>query len=154
MTASYTGSRYKRPPVVEQALALLDSEVREADAVHSPDAVRDYLRLLLGERPHEVFVVLFLDAGHRVIESLEMFRGTLTQCSVYPREVVVEALSRNAAAVILCHNHPSGATEPSSADLALTRCLASALALVDVRVLDHLVVTRGAVSSFAEQGLL
>lgn len=154
MNAAYPTSRYQRPPVVEQALALLGSAVREADAVHSPDAVRDYLRLLLGERPHEVFVVLFLDARHRVIESVEMFRGTLTQCSVYPREVVVEALARNAAAVILCHNHPSGASEPSSADLALTRSLASALALVDVRVLDHLVVTRAAVTSFAEQGLL
>lgn len=154
MTASYVARRYSRPPVVEQALALLDCEVREADALHSPDAVRDYLRLLLGERPHEVFVVVFLDARHRVIESLEMFRGTLTQCSVYPREVVIEALSRNAAAVILSHNHPSGASEPSSADLELTRTLARALALVDVCVLDHLVVTRSAVISFAEKGLL
>lgn len=145
---------YTRPQVVQQALALLECKVREADALTTPEAVRDYLRLLLADRPHEVFAVMFLDAQHRVIETLEMFRGTLTQTSVYPREVVIEALARNAAAVILTHNHPSGHAEPSRADEALTQTLKSALALVDVRVLDHFIVTRSAVVSFAERGLL
>lgn len=145
---------YTRPQVVQQALALLECQVREADALATPDAVRDYLRLLLADRPHEVFAVMFLDAQHRVIETLEMFRGTLTQTSVYPREVVIEALARNAAAVILTHNHPSGHAEPSRADEALTQTLKSALALVDVRVLDHFIVTRSVVVSFAERGLL
>ena len=145
---------YTRPLVVQQALALLECEVREVDALATPDAVRDYLRLLLADRPHEVFAVMFLDAQNRVIETLEMFRGTLTQTSVYPREVVIEALARNAAAVILAHNHPSGHAEPSSADVALTQTLKSALALVDVRVLDHFIVTRSAVVSLAERGLV
>ena len=145
---------YTRPRLVQQALALLACEVHEADALASPDAVRDYLRLLLADRPHEVFVVMFLDSQNRVIETLEMFRGTLTQTSVYPREVVIEALSRQAAAVLLCHNHPSGRPEPSRADEALTQTLKSALALVDVRVLDHFIVTRSAVVSLAEMGLL
>ena len=145
---------YTRPLLVQQALALLTCEVREADALASPDAVRDYLHLLLADRPHEVFVVVFLDSQNRVIETLEMFRGTLTQTSVYPREVVIEALSRRAASVLLCHNHPSGHPEPSQSDEALTRTLKSALALVDVRVLDHFIVTRSAVVSLAERGLL
>lgn len=145
---------YTRAQVVQQALALLECEVREADALATPDAVRDYLRLLLADRPHEVFAVVFLDAQNRVIETLEMFRGTLTQTSVYPREVVIEALSRQAASVLLCHNHPSGSAEPSRADEMLTRTLKQALALVDVRVLDHFIVTRSAVLSFAERGLL
>ena len=145
---------YTRPRLVQQALALLACEVREADALASLDAVRDYLRLLLADRPHEVFVVMFLDSQNRVIETLEMFRGTLTQTSVYPREVVIEALSRQAAAVVLCHNHPSGHPQPSRSDEALTQTLKSALALVDVRVLDHFVVTRSAVVSMAEMGLL
>ena len=145
---------YRRAELVQQALALLACEMREAEALASPDAVRDYLQLLLADRPHEVFAVMFLNAQHRVIETLEMFRGTLTQTSVYPREVVIEALARQAASVILCHNHPSGHTEPSRADIALTQALKSALALVDVRVLDHFIVTRSAVVSLAEQGLV
>lgn len=145
---------YRRAELVQQALALLACEMREADALASPDAVRDYLQLLLADRPHEVFAVMFLDAQHRVIETLEMFRGTLTQTSVYPREVVIEALARQAASVILCHNHPSGHTEPSRADIALTQALKSALALVDVRVLDHFIVTRSAVVGLAELGLV
>ena len=147
-------THYTRPHLVQQALDLLACEVREADALASPDVVRDYLRLLLGDRPYEVFAVVFLDAQNRVLEAIEMFRGTLTQTSVYPREVVIEALARNAAAVILTHNHPNGHPEPSQADEALTRTLKAALALVDVRVLDHFVVTRSAVVSFAELGLL
>lgn len=145
---------YTRHQVVQQALELLAYEVREADALASPDAVRDYLRLLLADRPHEVFTVMFLDTQNRVIDTLEMFRGTLTQTSVYPREVVVEALARHAASVVLAHNHPSGAPEPSRADESLTQVLKSALSLVDVRVLDHFIVTREGVVSFAERGLL
>jgi DNA repair protein RadC len=144
-----------RHPTVQQALELLACEVLPAtDALTGPQDVRDYLRLLLGDRPHEVFAVVFLDAQHRVIATEEMFRGTLTQTSVYPREVAIEALRRNAAAVILCHNHPSGAVEPSRADEHLTQTLKSALALVDVRVLDHVIVTRGAAMSLAERGLM
>ncbi len=143
-----------RAAIVEQALQLLAAEVREADALSSPAAVKDYLRLKLGEREHEVFVVVFLDTQHRVIAIEELFRGTLSQTSVYPREVVKEALARNAGAVILAHNHPSGNPEPSRADEFLTQTLKAALALVDVRVLDHLVVTRAGVLSFAERGLI
>ena len=143
-----------RAAIVEQALQFLAAEVREADALHSPAAVKDYLRLKLGDRPHEVFAVVFLDAQHRVIAIEELFRGTLSQTSVYPREVVKEALARNAAAVILAHNHPSGSAEPSRADEFLTQTLKAALALVDVRVLDHMVVTRTDVTSMAERGLL
>lgn len=145
---------YCRPELVQQALDLMQCEVREANALASPDAVRDYLRLLLADRPHEVFAVVFLDAQHRVLDALELFRGTLTQTSVYPREIAIEALARNAAAVILAHNHPSGHAEPSRADEALTQTLKSALSLVDVRVLDHFVVTRSTLISFAERGLL
>lgn len=145
---------YSRPRLVSRALKLLESEIRGADALSSPDVVRDYLRLLLGDRPHEVFAVVFLDAQHRVIKTLELFRGTLTQTSVYPREVVIEALALGAAAVIFTHNHPSGCSEPSRADEALTQTLKTALSLVEVRVLDHFIITRDKVLSFAERGLL
>lgn len=143
-----------RHPTVKRALNLLAREIAEGDALLSPQAVRDYLQLRLGDRAHEVFAVVFLDTQHRVIETVELFRGTLTQTAVYPREVVVEALRRNAAAVILCHNHPSGAAEPSRADECLTGALKAALELVDVRVLDHLIVTRREAMSFAEKGRL
>ena len=143
-----------RNPIVAQALSILACQVREADALESPDAARDFVRLRLGDRPHEVFSCLFLDVQNRVIEFQELFRGTLTQTSVYPREVVIEALACQASAVILCHNHPSGSAEPSRADELLTQTLKQALALVDVRVLDHFVVTRSCVLSFAERGLL
>ena len=129
------------------------SLAREA-ALTSPDAVRDYLRLALAARECEVFVVLFLDSQHRLIAADELFRGTLAQTSVYPREVVKAALAHNAAAVIFAHNHPSGVAEPSRADELLTQALKSALALVDVRTLDHFVVAAGEVVSFAERGLL
>lgn len=145
---------YHRPQLVQRALKLLEGEMRQADVLSSPQAVRDYLRLLLGDRPHEVFAVVFLDAQHRVIKSLEMFRGTLTQTSVYPREVVIEALALGAAAVIFTHNHPSGCSEPSRADETLTQTLKTALSLVEVRVLDHFIITRDSVLSFAERGLL
>lgn len=140
--------------VVEQALIWLESQMRCADVLNSPAAVRSYLRLRLGERRHEVFAVVYLDAQHRVIEVQELFRGTLTQTTVYPREVVIEALQRNAAAVILAHNHPSGVAEPSQADLKLTSVLKDALALVDVKVLDHFVLAREASVSLAERGWL
>lgn len=145
---------YSRPDLVQQALDLLACEMPQTDSLACPAAVRDYLRLLLGDRPHEVFAVVFLDARHRVLDAVEMFRGTLTQTSVHPREVVVEALARNAAAVILAHNHPSGHLEPSTADEALTRTLKVALALVDVRVVDHFVVTRSTAVSLAERGMV
>lgn len=143
-----------RHPIITQALELLACEVRHTDALASPDAVKDYLRLKLALKDHEVFTVMFLDAQHRVIEDEEMFRGTLTQTSVYPREVVKAALTHNAAAVILAHNHPSGSTTPSRADELLTQTLKTALTLVDVRVLDHMVVTTGEVLSMAERGLM
>lgn len=132
----------------------LREEMGQRDALGSPAAVRDFLRLKLRDLPHEVFVGLFLDAQNRVIAEEELFRGTLTQTSVYPREVVKTALARNAAGVILAHNHPSGVAEPSHADEALTRALRQALALVDVRVLDHFVIAGNAAVSFAERGLL
>jgi DNA repair protein RadC len=140
--------------VIRQALALLACEVRHTDTLAAPQAVKDYLRLKLALKPHEVFAVVFMDAQNRVIATEEMFRGTLTQTSVYPREVVIEALSKNAAAVILAHNHPSGSSTPSAADERLTQTLKAALALVDVRVLDHFIVTPTDVLSFAERGLL
>jgi DNA repair protein RadC len=132
----------------------LEEELRSADALTSPRSVRDYLRLLLHDREHEVFVVLLLDAQHRVIACEELFRGTLTQTSVYPREVVKAALRANAAAVIFAHNHPSGVAEPSHADELLTRSLKAALALVDIQVLDHFIVAGTSTLSFAERGLL
>ena len=140
--------------VLEMARRCLGEELRAGAALNSPAAVRDYLRLALGAREHEVFVALFLDAQHRVIAVEELFRGTLTQTSVYPREVVKAALRRNAAAVILAHNHPSGVAQPSQADELLTRSLAEALALIEVKVLDHFIVAGNQTLSFAERGLL
>lgn len=140
--------------VLEMARRALQEELRRGNALNSPQAVRHYLQLLLAGRQQEVFVVLFLDSQHRVIAFEELFQGTLGQASVYPREVVKRALIHNAAAVIFAHNHPSGVAEPSTADERLTSALKQALALVDVRVLDHFVVVMGQTVSFAEQGLL
>jgi DNA repair protein RadC len=140
--------------VLELARRSIASELAARPVFDSPGKVKDYLQLQLAGRAHEVFAVLFLDAQHRLIEYRELFRGTLTQTSVYPREIVKRALELGAAAVILAHNHPSGAAEPSRADEFLTQTLKSALALVDVRVLDHLVVGQASVVSFAERGLL
>jgi len=140
--------------VVELARRSLAEEAATRDALASPQAVRDYLRLSLGGRPYEVFVGLFLDSQNRVLASEELFRGTLAQTSVYPREVVKAALARNAAAMIFAHNHPSGVAEPSRADELLTQALKQALALVDIRTLDHFVVAGGHLTSFAERGLL
>jgi len=140
--------------VVELARRSLAEEAASRDALVSPEAVRDYLRLSLGGRPYEVFVGLFLDSQNRVLAAEELFRGTLAQTSVYPREVVKAALARNAAAMIFAHNHPSGVAEPSRADELLTQALKQALALVDIRTLDHFVVAGGRLTSFAERGLL
>ena len=139
---------------IRRALAILKARMRSGPALSAPGTVRDYLRLQLHARGHEVFVCIFLDSQHRVIACDELFRGTLAQTSVYPREVVKAALAHNAAAVIFAHNHPSGVAEPSRADELLTQSLKQALALVDVRVLDHFVVAGGATVSFAERGLL
>jgi DNA repair protein RadC len=132
----------------------MGEELQAGNALTSPGAVRDFLRLALADRPHEVFLVLHLDAQHRVIAAEELFRGTLTQTSVYPREVVKAALRANAAAVIFAHNHPSGVAQPSQADELLTRNLKEALGLVDVKVLDHFIVAGRSTLSFAERGLL
>ena len=140
--------------VIELARRSIAEGLKEKSTLTSPGAVRDYLRLALGGRPHEVFVCLWLDAQHRVIDFEEPFRGTLTQTSVYPREIVKAALRANAAAVIFAHNHPSGAAQPSQADELLTRNLKEALALVEVKVLDHFIVAGNQAISFAERGLL
>ena len=139
---------------VELARRLLREEMTYGSALTSPEAVRDYLRLTLASLPHEAFVVLFLDSQHRLLAADELFRGTLAQTSVYPREIVKAALAHNAAAVIFAHNHPSGVAEPSRADELLTQALKQALALVDIRTLDHFVVAGHRVVSFAERGLL
>ena len=139
---------------VELARRSLEERLKETSALTSPGAVRDYLRLKLGRREEEVFVCIWLDAQHRVIKSEESFHGTLTQTSVYPREIVKAALAVNAAAVIFAHNHPSGVAQPSQADELLTRTLRDALALVEVKVLDHFVVAGNQALSFAERGLL
>ena len=140
--------------VLEMARRALREKLDRGSALSSPQAVRDYLRLKLQDRPHEVFVAVFLDAQNRVLAVEELFRGTLTQTSVYPREVVKRALHHNAAALILAHNHPSGIAEPSRSDESLTQALKQALSLVDVKVLDHFVIGAGAAMSFAERGLL
>jgi len=140
--------------VLELARRALREDLRAGRALTTPGAVRDYLRLTLGGRAHEVFVCIFMDAQHRVIRAQELFRGTLTQTSVYPREVVKSALAANAAAVIFAHNHPSGVAQPSRADELLTSQLREALALVDVKVLDHFIVAGSQALSFAERGLL
>ena len=140
--------------VLELARRALAEQLTERAVFDSPAAVRQYLQLHLAARGHEVFAVLFLDSQHRLIALEEQFRGTLTQTSVYPREVVLRALHHHSAAVILAHNHPSGSVQPSRADEALTQTLKSALALVDVRVLDHVIVAPGASLSMAEQGLV
>jgi len=141
--------------VLEMSRRALVEGMKQNDAMSTPGAVRDYLRLHLAGLGHEVFFALWLDAQNRLIAAEDLFRGTLTQTSVYPREVVKKALQHNAAAVVLAHNHPSGVSEPSSADEFLTRELKQALALVDVRVLDHFIVAgQSQPLSFAERGLI
>jgi DNA repair protein RadC len=140
--------------VLEMARRALREEMEAGDALNSPGVVRNYLQLLLRGRQQEVFMAIFLDAQHRVSAAEELFSGTLTQTSVYPREVVKRALHHNAAAVIFAHNHPSGVAEPSQSDQALTDALKQSLSLVDVRVLDHFIVAAGSCLSFAERGLI
>jgi DNA repair protein RadC len=146
--------RAEMAAVLEIARRSVAQELAAAPVFDAPDKVKQFLALHLGGLAHEEFAVVFLDGQHRLLQMKTLFRGTLGQTSVYPREVVKEALALNAGAVILAHNHPSGAAEPSRADEFLTQTLKAALQLVDVRVLDHLVVGRGVVVSFAERGLL
>ena len=149
-----SAKRAQLEAAVELARRSMRADLAERAALTSPGAVRDFLRLSLAGREHEVFVCIWLDAQHRVLAVEEPFRGTLTQTSVYPREIVKAALRLNAAAVIFAHNNPSGVAQPSKADELLTRELKEALALVDVKVLDHFIVAGTQALSFAERGLL
>ena len=146
------------PASTDQILAAarqaIDHKMQRGASFTAPATVKDYLRTKLAGFEHEVFAALFLDTQHRLIEYVELFRGTIDGASVYPREVVKEALRCNAAAVIFSHNHPSGNPEPSQADRQITQRLKDALALVDVRTLDHIVVGGESTESFAERGLL
>ena len=140
--------------VLELARRAMAQQLRQREVFTSPDAVKHFLQLHLSHRRHEVFAVMFLDAQNRLIAMEELFRGTLTQTSVYPREVAIKALHHQAAGVVLAHNHPSGTVQPSRADEALTQALRAALGLIDVRVLDHVIVAPGEALSMAERGLL
>jgi len=140
--------------VLELARRSIYEELQNNASLSSPQAVKHYLQLLIGNKAHESFAVLFLDTKNRLITSEELFRGTLNHASVYPREVIKTALQHNAAAIILAHNHPSGSCDPSDADLRLTQTLKQALELVDIRVLDHFIIANPEVYSFAEHGLL
>lgn len=140
--------------VVAKALQIVGRKLHTGQVFDSPSAVKDYLCLKLGNLEHEVFAIMFLTVQHSLIAFEEMFRGSVSQTSVYPREVVKRALQHNAGAVLLAHNHPSGVCEPSRADEHLTMTIKQALALVDVRVLDHIVVSNHQATSFAERGLL
>ncbi|GAB5415720.1 MAG: DNA repair protein RadC [Congregibacter sp.] len=144
----------EKASVINLALSVLALKHRRGRALNTPRHTQEYLRLKLADRKHEVFGTLFLDSQHRVIQYAELFQGTIDGAAVYPRVVVQEALALNAAAVVFFHNHPSGVAEPSTADKTITRRLQDALALIDVRVLDHLVVSAGEATSFAERGLL
>jgi DNA repair protein RadC len=149
-----TGSWHALANALEILQRALSEDLARGDALASPATVRVFLRTFFAGRPYEVFVVLYLDARNRLIRGEEAFRGTLTQTSVYPREIVRRALELRAAAVVLSHQHPSGASEPSLADELVTRSLRDALATVDVRVLDHVVIAGSAAVSFAERGLV
>ena len=144
----------EKKSLIALAFTVLQEQHKPGAVLPNPDQTRDYLRLRLADYKAEVFGCLFLDNRHRVIDAVELFQGTIDGASVYPRVVVQQALEMNAAAIVFFHNHPSGVAEPSLADEALTRRLKEALALVDIRVLDHFVVTAGESVSFAEQGLL
>ncbi|EXJ17167.1 RadC family protein [Imhoffiella purpurea] len=140
--------------VLELSRRYLMTRISGQDVLTSPEATRDYLKMRLYGSPHEIFACLFLDNRHRVILYEELFRGTIDGASVHPREVLRRVMDTNAAAVIFAHNHPSGVAEPSQADLHITKRLKDTLALVDVRVLDHIIVGEGDGTSFAERGLL
>ncbi len=149
-TAKYT----QLQAVLEMARCALGDELKNGDIMNSPELVRNYLRLTLQNKEHEIFLGIFLDTKNRAIATEELFNGTLTQTSVYPREVIKRALHHNAAAIIFAHNHPSGVAEPSQTDKALTETLKQTLALIDVKVLDHFIVGNGTTLSFAENGLI
>ncbi len=149
-----TAKRAELVAVLELARRAVAQRLQEREVFSTPGEVKHYLQLHLAAKAHEVFAVLFLDTQNRLVALEELFRGTLTQTSVYPREVVLRALHHQAASVVLAHNHPSGTVQPSRADEALTQTLKAALALVDVRVLDHIIVGRGESLSMAERGLL
>jgi len=140
--------------VLELARRTLDEELQQGICMNSPENVKKYLQLLIGTKPYESFAILFLDVTLRLIECEELFRGTLTNTRVYPREVVKRALHYNAASVILAHNHPSGQVRPSQSDVSLTHELKKVLTLVDINVLDHIVVAENKTFSFAEHGIL
>lgn len=140
--------------VLEMARRALGEELKNGNVMNSPELVRDFLRLSLANKQHEVFIGIFLDAKNHTIATEELFSGTLTQTSVYPREVIKRALYHNAAAIIFAHNHPSGIAEPSQADKTLTQSLKQALTMIDVEVLDHFIVGQGTAMSFAEHGLI
>ncbi len=140
--------------VLEMGRRHLRETLNRGDAITSPDVTREYLQARLGGYPYEVFACLFLDNRHRVIEFEELFRGTIDGASVHPREVVRRAIQHNAAALILAHNHPSGIAEPSQADHQITRRLRDALSLIDIRVLDHLIIGAGEITSLAERGIV
>lgn len=145
---------FSEDDILAAATKVMEKRVRYGTVFDSPNAVKDYLRFSIGGEQREHFKVLFLDSQHRLIDAIVMFSGTLSQTSVYPREVVKKALELNAGAVIFCHNHPSGSVEPSRADEHLTNSLKTALQFVDVRVLDHIVVSPVGTCSLAERGLL
>lgn len=140
--------------IITRALAILELKINRTNPLSSPKDVKDYLCLKLGNLEKEVFAVIFLDSQNRVLGYVEMFQGTLTQTSVYPREIAKAALVANAAGVILAHPHPSGVCEPSMADISLTKALKQALGLLDIQVLDHMIVARNTTYSFAEHGIL
>lgn len=141
--------------IIQQALTVLESRIFKAGpALESPNAVRNYLRMKLVEEPNEIFAALFLDSRHQVIKYEALFQGTIDGTAVYPRVVVQRALALNAGAIVMAHQHPSGITEPSSADHRITERLKDALALVDIRLLDHFIIGQGEPYSFAERGLL
>ena len=152
---SGTGGGYGKLSAAKEIMRrALKEELKKRTSINRPDKVRDYLRLVFAGKEREVFLLVLLDAHHRVIEAIELFLGTLNQANVYPREVVKSALKYNAAGVIIAHNHPSGSAEPSSDDLATTMKLKQALALIDVKVLDHFVVAGNECLSFAERGII
>lgn len=147
--------RFADDNVIEHALKILSGRMRTAgECLNSPQVVKDFFRLKLAGAEHEIFTVLWLDTQHRVIEYQELFVGTLSQCSVYPREVVKSGLAVNAAACIFAHNHPSGVASESQADIQLTGALKQALTLVDIRTLDHIIIGGAGSTSFAERGLI
>lgn len=140
--------------VLEMSRRALGEKLEQGNAMNTPQLVREYLRLSLTSKQHEVFIAIFLDAKNHMISTEELFSGTLTQASVYPREVIKRALHYNAAAIIFAHNHPSGTTEPSQADKDLTHTLKKALDLIDIKVLDHFIVGNNDIISFAEHNLI